>query len=323
MRLTTVLLTMSAVALVSIGLKSISTPARMQEKSRNIITDPTYLRKQQQRHELMSQAYHAWKREHSLGKAERLFRQLISSDEGNPSYWLDLAQVLDEQHRAQEAMEAYKNVVHPAPGWGYSASNMPAITMRYAQLCEQYGKRDEALQMYSRILNTNAYDEKQQQILRRALRETSATPPTIGADAQNDADVRARALVVAGQTHRWQGEFPEAIQCYQDAIRVDPNLAVAHFYLAQTHDYLSHERGAAQHKQEAQTEYQKAGRFGDSAMQAALHGKATRLRALMEEHERTYHTGITRQLVVDDAGNIHRLPQSVAVTPHGRPNSSH
>ncbi|RZL97405.1 MAG: hypothetical protein EOO88_62480 [Pedobacter sp.] len=99
--------------------------------SRNQLRTPTYLAKKAKSKALYEEAYHAWKVEKDLSKAERLFREQFTVENDNPFSWRALAGLLREEGKTSEAAEFYRKVVHPVAGTGSTFSNDPHILVAY------------------------------------------------------------------------------------------------------------------------------------------------------------------------------------------------
>ena len=112
--------------------------------------------KREDRNRLEEKAEAAWKIDHNYAQAEALFHQseqLYGSTDWNQ---LCLAQLLDEQGRTKEALTYYRKLVNnPSAS---STLKRPSVLIRYAELCEKYGIRSEAMAGYGQAITTAGLD---------------------------------------------------------------------------------------------------------------------------------------------------------------------
>ena len=112
----------------------------------------------------------------------------------------------------------------------------------------------------------------------------------VSVDAEDVRDVRARAHILTGIAHQQHLEgylFRElemaanALKEYREAVRLRPDLPIAHYYLGVGL------RGAKR-DQEAQAEFARAEQMGDAAFRAALHKKENDEKQRRADYERRF-----------------------------------
>ncbi len=241
----------------------ILTPLSMRENSRQGTNNPKYRAHLALVARLEQDGYMAMNGEKNLPKAEQIFRQVLKEEASSDDAWLALARIMDKQGRPREALTYYQGLLGPH-AWVSSLQNDTAILTRYAELSERFGKIEQALQAYQKVLQVSARDG-------RAVGSDPNMP--VGTNASDPGEICARAHILLGLTHQTHREgifIPErempslALQAFQEAVRLRPDLPIAHYYLG---DQLR----AMRRTKEADAEFARAESLGDDTFRAAMH----------------------------------------------------
>lgn len=242
--------------------------------------NPERERRRAQQQQLVQNAFLAWQRDKDLPKAERLFRQALKQDDACDDAWLSLARIMDSQSRHREALVFYDSFLGPHR-WKSSLENEPAVLTRYAELCDQFGRSDDATRAYRKVLVNAA---------RNGDNHWLDTNMSVSVDAQEPNDIRARAYLIAGIAHQWHQEaiiFAEseedsrAVAAYRRAAHFKPDLAIAHWYLASGLEQ-------AGRKPEAKLEFARAERLGSPDFRFAMHKRENEEKQRFEAAKKTW-----------------------------------
>ncbi len=168
----------------------------------------------------------------------------------------ELARLYETEGRTNEAIHAYHDMIYPPdgvpPGTFGSASNI----IHYATLLNDAGHWSEAVQAYKDILKSPDMPYNQE--------PPAADEP--GLDTHfNSAVPQPRAMramlhVVLGR--RYGRNYREALPQFDQAVAIDPNLAIAHYYRG----YALHGLG---HLTEAQNAFAITAKIGKGPVRSA------------------------------------------------------
>ena len=254
------------------------TPARNVSRQRN--TNPNYLTHIADLQNLKIAGYHALNHDKNLSEAEHIFRDLLKQNNADDDAWLCLARIMDMQGRYKESLAFYDGLLGPHR-WTSSLQNEPAVLVRYAELCDKMGRPDDATAAYREILMGPA---------RGGIDCWGDSNVRVDTNARTPAEIRARAYVLLGIAHQAHHEaiiFDEAteddsaVKAYRQAARLQPDLAVAHYYLGYGLKRIGR-------KQEAQAEFNRAERLGDDAFRTAMHKRENDFKQLQAEQRKTF-----------------------------------
>ena len=268
------LVTTSGLALASLALVMAITQKPPRDLSRNSTITPRQLKRMADQEKLHHAAYTAWHQK-NLPEAERLFRKALALRTSDSDAWIALAHIMDEQGRYREALAFYDGLLGPHT-WSSSLQQEFRVLTRYADLCDMFGRPDDATQACLKVLQTNPDPTK------NYLDDSNMF---VRVDTDDPTEIRARAHIL---TAMWLQKFSDgfangraetiasALSFYREAVRLKPDLPIAHYYLSQGLKHFGH-------KAEAQTEMARAERLGDDTFRAALTAK---VRNKAEEHKR-------------------------------------
>lgn len=243
-------------------------------------TNPQYRQRVAELKKLKSDGYRALNHDKNLPEAERIFRDLLKQDNANDDAWLCLARIMDMQGRYKESLAFYDGLLGPHR-WTSSLQNEPAVLARYAELCDKMGRPDDATAAYREILMEPA---------RGSIDCWGDSNVRVDTNARTPAEIRARAYVLLGIAHQAHHEaiiFDEAteddsaVKAYRQAVRLQPDLAVAHYYLGYGLKRIGRKR-------EAQIELDRAERLGDDAFRTAMHKRENDFKQLQAEQRKTF-----------------------------------
>ena len=268
------LFTMGGLALAYMGFVTIVINQQPRNLARNGKPSAISIKRTADMDKLNAEAYSAFNKK-NLPEAERLFRKALALE---PSHdcWILLARMMDAQGRYRESLALYDAFLGPHPNWHSSQEYERAILTRYADLCDMFGRPDDATQACLKVLQTNPDPTK------NYLDDSNMF---VRVDTDDPTEIRARAHIL---TAMWLQQFSDgfangraetiasALSFYREAVRLKPDLPIAHYYLSQGLKHFGH-------KAEAQTEMARAERLGDDTFRAALTAK---VRNKAEEHKR-------------------------------------
>jgi len=261
------LVTTSGLALASLALVMAITQKPPRDLSRNSTITPRQLKRMADQEKLHHAAYTAWHQK-NLPEAERLFRKALALE---PSHdcWILLARMMDAQGRYRESLALYDAFLGPHPNWHSSQEYERAILTRYADLCDMFGRPEDATQACLKVLHLNPDPTKNYH---------DDSNMFVRIDTDDPQEIRARAHILTGMwlqdysdgyAYRRAETAAESLNAFKEAVRLTPGLPIAHYYLAQG---LKH----AGHKAAAQAELARAEELGDETFRTALHAKATK-----------------------------------------------
>ena len=229
---------------------------------------------------LLQEAAFSWHENHDLRKAKTIFQQLVQSDSQLlPDALIGLARIEDEQGHSKEALHYYDALLGPHPNWNSSLEDEPAVVGRFAELCEEQGRYEDALAAYSKVLKLGSEQD---------MLTTADHNVPIRIDTNDPTEIKARALILiglahqlnqAGELHRDPIALKRSLTAYQTAVRLEPNLAITHYYLAYGLKFQGKTREAA-------AEYAMAEKVGGPEFSAAMHKAERDLQAKMAQSER-------------------------------------
>jgi len=132
-----------------------------------------------------------------------------------------LAEAYTAAGRTSEAIDAFRQLIYPAPGQDWSHANQlsPALQMNFAQLLLQTGQEQEALAAYRRALKTLNYDALGTPKLKVML-------PEIGPSGLPYSPRLLRAMVCLGI-----GVAADEEARLKEAVSLAPDSAAANYYL--------------------------------------------------------------------------------------------
>lgn len=249
------------------------------QKSRNSVDRARSQTRIEQANQLNNEAYHAWHHDHDAAKAQAKYKELLASGSLKSEALIGLARIAEEQGHSREALHYYDALLGPHPDWHSSTENEPTVVGRFAELCEEQGRYEDALAAYSKVLKLGAG----QNLLTYADHNVP-----IRIDTNDPIEVKARALILIGLAHQLsQGgqrhpdpiALKKSLTAYQTAVQLEPNLAITHYYLA----YGLKSQGKTR---EATAEYAVAEKVGGPEFSAAMHKAENDLQARMAESER-------------------------------------
>ena len=148
----------------------------------------------------------------NLTDAERLIRKAISFAPGEGGFFTNLAGVLQQQERFEEAIQAYQVALKLEP-------RQPEVLNNFGALLLSAGKPTDAEQCFRKVLASRPQAPEAHNNLGRALNN--------------------------------QRKFAEALQAFQDAVRLDPAFAAAHNNMGHVYRALGQNTHAAASFQEA------------------------------------------------------------------------
>ena len=254
-----------AIAYVAMSIRF--TQAPVHSISRQFSTDTLYHQARAKLAKLNQDASAAWRKK-NLPEAERLFRQALALDTSDDDAWISLARMMDEQGRYREALTFYDGLLGPHT-WGSSLEHERAILTRYADLCDMFGRPDDATKACLKVLHLNPDPRK------NCLDDPYMF---VRVDTDDPTEIRARAHILTGMwlqgysvgyAYRRAETITSAVRAFKEAVRLKPELPIAHYYLAQGLRHIGH-------KAEAQAEFARAEDLGDETFRAAMHAKATK-----------------------------------------------
>ena len=156
--------------------------------------------------------------------AEGFYQQALSVYSGNLFASLGLADALAKQNRLYEAIAVYRSVTYlngdPNTMTG-SASNDPATQMRYAIVLAQTHQWPEAVKVYEKIVDSCPNDS-----LPDLDRHFSPKQSQTGL-------LMAMAYIRLGNAQIGQGDNVGASESFAQAVRLQPRLAITHFFAAE------------------------------------------------------------------------------------------
>ncbi len=247
-------------------------------KSANSHWNPALRQRRERQFQLDQDAAMALNGEKDLPKAERLFRQALRLNDADDDAWLGLARIADKQGKTREALALYQSLLGPHRNWVSAESNDVAVLTRYAELSEHFGKTEQAVQAYQKVLQVSARDG-------HVVGRDPNMP--VGTNTTDPNEIRARAHILLGLAHQAHREgifIPErempdlALQAFQEAVRIKPDLPIAHYYLG---DQLR----TLHHTKEANAEFARAESLGDDAFRAAMHKRENDAKQRMTDLE--------------------------------------
>ena len=275
-------------------------PAR--EHSRTVITDPVVLKHIADAEQALNDARRAWQDNHNAAPAERLYGQLLQKNPNDMFIWHLLAKMRDEQGMDREALVAYERLMHPPPHNVSNEASEPKSLYRYATLLDKFGRQEEALQIYHRVLGASAQQDRL---------SGGASMPKVSLSAKDATELRARAAMLAGFDYNMGMERPQRLACFREAVRLLPELPITHYY-------LGYELQLQNRKQESKTEYARAEKLGDVDFRKAMHWQAYSLQDVIHKADAHYDRHDAQDYYVDEAGELrHRVLPAHSVTPAG------
>ena len=261
------LFTMGGLALAYMGFVTIVINQQPRNLARNGKPSAISIKRTADMDKLNAEAYSAFNKK-NLPEAERLFRKALALE---PSHdcWILLARMMDAQGRYRESLALYDAFLGPHPNWHSSQEYERAILTRYADLCDMFGRPEDATQACLKVLHLNPDPTKNYH---------DDSNMFVRIDTDDPQEIRARAHILTGMwlqdysdgyAYRRAETAAESLNAFKEAVRLTPGLPIAHYYLAQG---LKH----AGHKAAAQAELARAEELGDETFRTALHAKATK-----------------------------------------------
>lgn len=186
-----------------------------------------------------------------LSSAETQFRQSLDFDATNPDALAGLAQTLEREGKARQAIHVYRYLLYPKQGWGTSLEEDPILRMHFALLLAGDGRWPEAVCVYENTIGHVSYGSSY-----------PALNVHFSPDAPQPALFQAMAHLAMGITYRGQLEDTKAHAEYAAAVNAQPDLALAHYYHGLDLSRLGH-------KAEAKAAFQQAAAHGEEDVKEA------------------------------------------------------
>jgi tetratricopeptide (TPR) repeat protein len=184
--------------------------------SRNRSTNSNYQTKMRKIADLNKKGYSDWKIGHNLIAAEGNFRQSLTLAPERSDIWNSLAEVLEEQGKENEALEAYRHAVHPPSNTGSTMEYDPLVLVRYADLADKRGHAAEANSAYK-------------QAALKATKRLSDFPVLTEQELLSPTQAKAYARLAAGMALTQRGDTEKALLALKEATRLKPSLGLAHY----------------------------------------------------------------------------------------------
>lgn len=182
------------------------------------MNSPEFARKFEQKQDLSRAAWKAWREDRDVQRAEALLRERIALDPEDSLAWDELATLFDYADKPRQAIEAYEQATRHRDRRLSSLEADPVVLGRYAELCEQLSMQDKALELHRRILA--GY---------RPPRNSSS--PKFNLKVEKPNEISSVAKLIYAESLQFIGEEQRALEVYRQAVKADPDNAVAHFRL--------------------------------------------------------------------------------------------
>ncbi len=186
-----------------------------------------------------------------------------------------LASALKQKGRIEEALDVYRRIVYKQPdqGWGSSAFDRPSVALRFALLLASVKQYDEAVSAYHLGLDRmhgKKLTEEPRLVTRFDARRLGITTFRANLHA-------ALGMALAEDTGDWEGCAKES----REALRLKPDLAIAHYYLGRSLQADLSQNSDARNNAErmalaaaARAEFKKAAELGRGDVRAAARKEA-------------------------------------------------
>ena len=213
---------------------------------------------------MLAEARYTYFKEKDIPKAQRLFLECLKHVGTRADAMMWLGQIADRQGHPAEALKYYDGLlIHNAHFSSSYATEIPVLG-RYGELCDMQGRHTDALAAYQKIL---AYAKQ--------FNDTAWADPNLVTDlSTNDPTrVRARAHLIMGIAHQSgdtliyhdpSHKIDRALHAYREAVRLEPDLAIAHYY-------LGYGLQKAHREAEAKAEFARADKVASHDFRIAMH----------------------------------------------------
>ena len=206
--------------------------------------DDAYYRRKAEATRLHREADQARQRG-DIDEAYRLYRDSVEV-QNDGLVRLDMAQMLDGARRSREALSEYDALFKDRSSGGTYRTD-PTVVARYASLCEADGRIDDAVRLYQGLVGS--------------FKPTpGVTPPQPETAATDDlVSLKTTAKLIEGIGYDGRFAKAKALVCYEEAVRLKPDWALAYLHLAYGRERMHQVKGA----EEA---YRRALALGDSSV---------------------------------------------------------
>lgn len=151
--------------------------------------------------------------------AEALYKETLDSNPRNVEAMLGLTKTYEAQNRKEEAREALREIVTDHANWGTSLRSDPIVLVRFASLCDDTFRPEEAEVAY-------------QEVFEFGKKSPGSRYPKVEADTLPNHHVKSAAHLVAGFEFVGYGDYDQARAMYRKATELSDTFALAHFYYA-------------------------------------------------------------------------------------------
>ena len=157
--------------------------------------------------------------------AERELQECVKQHTAAASFALEeLARLYETEGRTDEAIHAYHDMIHPPDGTPPGTFGSAFARIHYATMLNGAGRWPEAVQAYRDILRSPDMPYNQG--------SPATDEPILGAQFDltmpQPKAMQAMLHVVLGR--RYGKNYKEALPQFEQAVAIDPSLAIAHFY---------------------------------------------------------------------------------------------
>ena len=161
-----------------------------------------------------------------LKTAETKLKECNEDQGGYDAFALEkLAAIYQQEGRTEEAIQAYRDILHPVGGLSMSSMQSDGVTaVKYAGLLNDAGRWPEAVQAYAEALENPGIRGAQEQFAPDEPRLEVHFDPAIPQKKQ----MRAMLHVALGR--RFGLNYNAAGAEFAQAVNADPASAIAHFY---------------------------------------------------------------------------------------------
>ena len=161
-----------------------------------------------------------------LETAEAKLKECNEDQGGSDALALEeLAKIYEQEGRADEAIQAYHDILHPVGGRSMSSTQSDGVTaVKYARMLNETGRWLEAVRAYQEAVENPGIRGVQEQL--------APNEPTFEAhfDPSLPQQKQMRAMLHVALGRRYGNDYGRAGAEFAQAVNADPTSAIAHFY---------------------------------------------------------------------------------------------